>query len=40
LYDSAQRLSNAVVVLTYLANECEAEIDKYCSHVEPGTGVF
>ena len=38
LYDSAQRLSNAVVVLTYLANECEADIDKYCSHVEPGTG--
>ncbi len=38
LYDSAQRLSNALVVMTYLANECEADIDKYCSHVQPGTG--
>ena len=38
LYDSAQQLENAVAVLAYLAAECDADIEKYCSNVEPGEG--
>jgi hypothetical protein len=38
LYDSAQQLENAVAALAYLAAECDADIEKHCSNVEPGEG--
>jgi len=38
LYDSAQQLENAVAALAYLATECDADIEKHCSNVEPGEG--
>ena len=38
LYDSAKQLENAVAALAYLANECDADIEKHCANVEPGEG--
>ena len=38
LYDAAAQLERAIAALTYLANECEAEIDKHCANVQPGEG--
>ncbi len=38
LYDSAQQLLNAVNALTYLATECDVDIEKYCANVQPGEG--
>ena len=38
LYDAAVRLERAVAALSYAANECEDDIDKYCSGVEMGEG--
>lgn len=38
MYDSAAQLERAVAALTYAANECDADIEKYCTTVEPEEG--
>lgn len=38
LYDAAVQLERAVAALSYLANECDADLEKYCSSVNPGQG--
>jgi hypothetical protein len=38
LYDAAVRLERAVAALTYVANECDADLAKLCSAVKPGEG--
>lgn len=38
LYDAAAQLERAVAALTYVANECDADIDKHCASVELGEG--
>ena len=38
LYDSAAQLERAVSALTYLANECDEDLAKHCTEVEPGEG--
>ena len=38
LYDSAVRLERAVTALSYVANECEADLTAYCSGVKAGEG--
>jgi len=38
LYDSAVQLERFVAALTYVANECDADIDKHCGKVEMGEG--
>ena len=38
LYDSAVRFERAVAALSYAANECDDDLEKYCSSIEPGEG--
>ncbi len=38
LYDAAVQLERAVAALTYVANECDADLEKYCASIEPGEG--
>jgi len=38
LYDSAAQLERAVAALSYAVNECDADLEKYCSAVEAGEG--
>jgi len=38
LYDAAVQLERAVAALSYVANECEDDLDKYCSEVPAGEG--
>jgi hypothetical protein len=38
LYEVAAQLERAVAALTYVANECDADLEKLCSNVEPGEG--
>jgi hypothetical protein len=38
LYDAASQLERAVNSLTYVANECREDLQKYCSSVKPGEG--
>lgn len=38
LYDAAAQLERAVASLTYVANECEDDLDKYCADVPAGEG--
>ena len=38
LYDAAAQLERAVAALTYLANECDDDLEKFCSSVQPGEG--
>jgi hypothetical protein len=38
LYDAAAQLERAVAALTYVANECAADLRKYCAGVEAGEG--
>ena len=38
LYDAASQLQQAVVVLTYLANECRDDLKTFCSDIKPGEG--
>ncbi|MBW2490347.1 MAG: cysteine rich repeat-containing protein [Deltaproteobacteria bacterium] len=38
LYDAAVQLERAVAALSYVANECDADLDKYCGSIEPGKG--
>ena len=38
LYDAAVQLERFVAALSYVANECDADLDKFCSAVEAGEG--
>ncbi len=38
LYDAAAQLERAVAALTYVANECDADLEKFCESVRPGGG--
>jgi hypothetical protein len=38
LYDASARLERAVAALTYLANECAADLKEHCSGVQAGEG--
>lgn len=38
LYDAAVQLERFVAALSYLANECDADLEKFCSAVEAGEG--
>jgi len=38
LYDAAAQLERAVAALTYVASECDEDLDKYCSQIMPGEG--
>ena len=38
LYDAAAQLERFVGALTYVANECDEDLDKYCAAVEAGEG--
>ena len=38
LYDAAVQLERAVAALSYVANECDEDLDKYCAAVAPGGG--
>ena len=38
LYDASVRLERAVSALTYVAKECDDDIDKMCANVEAGEG--
>jgi hypothetical protein len=36
LYDAAAQLERAVAALTYIANECDDDLEKFCYLVQPG----
>lgn len=38
LYDAAAQLQRALAALTYVANECRADLMNYCSGIKPGEG--
>jgi hypothetical protein len=38
LYDAAVQLERAVAALTYVANECDADLETYCANIRPGEG--
>lgn len=38
LYDAAAQLERFVAALSYVANECGDDIDKFCANVEMGEG--
>lgn len=38
LYDAAAQLERAVAALTYVANECDADLEKHCASIAPGEG--
>jgi predicted metallopeptidase len=38
LYDAAVQLERFVAALTYLANECDADLEKFCADIEVGEG--
>ncbi len=38
LYDASVQLERAVTAVTYVANECRDDLNKYCSGVQPGEG--
>ena len=38
LYDAAAQLERAVAALTYVANECRTDLEKYCANIQPGQG--
>jgi hypothetical protein len=38
LYDAAARLERAISAITYVANECRAELETHCANVEVGEG--
>ena len=38
LYDAAAQLEHAIGALTYLANECKADLQQHCSQIQPGEG--
>jgi hypothetical protein len=38
LYDAAVQLERAVAALSYVANECDADLEKFCASIAPGEG--
>lgn len=38
LYDAAVQLERALTALTYVANECRDDLQKFCSDIQPGGG--
>src|SRR5262245_42119156 len=38
LYDASSELDRAVSALSYLRAECDEDLEKHCSNVEPGQG--
>src|SRR5210317_1127878 len=38
LYDAAAQLERAVAAMTYIANECDDDLEKFCYLVQPGEG--
>jgi hypothetical protein len=38
LYDAAAQLERAVAALSYVANECGPDLQKYCESIAPGKG--
>ena len=38
LYDAAAQLERVVGALTYVANECDADLEKHCAAIQPGEG--
>jgi hypothetical protein len=38
LYDAAAQLERALTALTYVANECRADLKSYCADIKPGEG--
>ena len=38
MYDSATQLERIMEALSYAINECDSDLEKYCSNVEPGEG--
>jgi hypothetical protein len=38
LYDAAAQLERAIAALTYLANECNDDLEKHCASVAAGEG--
>ena len=38
LYDAAVQLERAVAALSYVANECDSDLEKYCESIAPGEG--
>lgn len=38
LYDAAAQLERFIAALTYVANECEDDLDKFCASVPAGEG--
>ena len=38
LYDAAVQLERLVAALSYVANECDADLEKFCANIEVGEG--
>ncbi len=38
LYDAAMQLERALTALSYVANECREDLQKFCSDIQPGGG--
>jgi len=38
LYDAAAQLERAVAALTYVVNECDEDLESFCSSIAPGEG--
>jgi len=38
LYDAAAQLERALTALTYVVNECRADLASFCSDIQPGQG--
>lgn len=38
LYDAGAQLQRALAALTYVANECRADLQAFCSNIAPGEG--
>ena len=38
LYDAAAQLQRAISTLTYVVNECQYDLTKFCSDIKPGQG--
>jgi hypothetical protein len=38
LYDAAVQLERVVEALTYVANECKADLEEHCAAIAPGEG--
>jgi hypothetical protein len=38
LYDAAAQLERALTALSYVANECRDDLQKFCANIKPGEG--